>query len=586
MEDFLWATRRALLGVMAGGVPVGNSVAASIAKSNVEQGNAAPTASGQSRFRQYGAGAVERDVEDKLREIASVKDFGAVGDGTTDDSAAFQAAIIATTCLFVPPGRYRLGRTVRLRDGLYVFGTGKSASEPYTEAASFPNVFRSEIIVDGILAFDASNTNSSSIEGLAIKALGGRQSRWGWPAGKQIDAIGIHITGSTQFEARNISFHGLDVAIDANQAVGSADTQMPRISDWMATDCGTVFRFGNASSRAYTVRDARIADCVHAIHCDSMLDAHRCDGLRLENLRLFHGSARSIYIRETPFVSLNAVTIFETGDDQVTLEECLYASLGGLLLARSGAYKGQRPYPQKIGLKLDRCTDVAVSGQIQQSTGKAMDVIGCANVSINCAIGTPFWTTGNKNNLDGAISVRGSTGVNLNASFGGVGRDYWVSVWADLHSAQTLSGSVSSDRSVGVVRGTHLQQQGGHCFTFPAEVKLQPGSKHILGTLRTFIPAGAILKSRAVEMTHFAPQICVQTNVNGEPVIWEGSEELLQDGDKAVRFGSISLEDKPLYDNRSGPGGWYCIELSLRNFSRNIAAIAAGTEVRISTAVT
>lgn len=43
-------------------------------------------------FTQSGAGAVSRSLTSKLRDVISVKDFGAVGDGVTDDTAAVTAA--------------------------------------------------------------------------------------------------------------------------------------------------------------------------------------------------------------------------------------------------------------------------------------------------------------------------------------------------------------------------------------------------------------------------------------------------------------------------------------------------------------
>lgn len=65
-------------------------------------------------FIQSGTGAVARTLQSKNRDIISVIDFGAVGDGATDDSAAFNAACalgaVTGTSVLIPPGKtYMMG---------------------------------------------------------------------------------------------------------------------------------------------------------------------------------------------------------------------------------------------------------------------------------------------------------------------------------------------------------------------------------------------------------------------------------------------------------------------------------------------
>jgi polygalacturonase len=65
-------------------------------------------------FTQAGTGAVTRNVDSKLKDVVSVKDFGAVGDGVVDDTAAIQAAINAASAVSFPSGTYYCSDSVNI----------------------------------------------------------------------------------------------------------------------------------------------------------------------------------------------------------------------------------------------------------------------------------------------------------------------------------------------------------------------------------------------------------------------------------------------------------------------------------------
>lgn len=83
-----------------------------------------------------GTGAISTTVQNKLRESVSVKDFGAVGDGTTDDTAALTSAIAAAAlsgaALYIPAGTYKYTTTLTIPGTLSgMYGDGlKSILNP------------------------------------------------------------------------------------------------------------------------------------------------------------------------------------------------------------------------------------------------------------------------------------------------------------------------------------------------------------------------------------------------------------------------------------------------------------------------
>jgi hypothetical protein len=71
-------------------------------------------------YNEGGTGAINRNVKSKLQESVSVKDFGAVADGTTPCAVAFNAAASAVGvggCVIVPYGTYNLENQVSILDG-------------------------------------------------------------------------------------------------------------------------------------------------------------------------------------------------------------------------------------------------------------------------------------------------------------------------------------------------------------------------------------------------------------------------------------------------------------------------------------
>jgi hypothetical protein len=110
-------------------------------------------------------GSVTRTVANRLDDTLSVKNFGAVGDGVTDDTAAIQAALDAAAALtlngigksvYVPSGTYRTTAVLEVKEGTRFYGdegTSVIDVQPTVSTSTFNNgilIKGNNVTIDGL----------------------------------------------------------------------------------------------------------------------------------------------------------------------------------------------------------------------------------------------------------------------------------------------------------------------------------------------------------------------------------------------------------------------------------------------------
>jgi hypothetical protein len=159
-------------------------------------------------YSQGGTGAVDRTVSNRLRDSVSVKDFGAVGNGVTDDTVALQTAIdyAASTsrALYIPPGTYIISaRVYQQTNGarITIFGAGYNSS--IIKAA--PTLTNTEMLYFG-------NSSGHGVYGLFLRDIGID----GTSTTQNLTGIVALQNGLSYFENIRISFCGLAARCDGS----------------------------------------------------------------------------------------------------------------------------------------------------------------------------------------------------------------------------------------------------------------------------------------------------------------------------------------------------------------------------------
>lgn len=159
-------------------------------------------------------GAVARTVHNKLQEYVSVKDFGATGDGVTDDTSFIQAALSSgTPTIFFPAGTYLISSTLNMVSGQSIVG---ASCGNYTEAGA-------TLKATTAIAYVTLPNNAIKCSIKNIRFLGTNP----YTAGSIGIDIGDHTAAKTMTDIvfEDIYFLRLDIAIKAD-AVGSQISQV------------------------------------------------------------------------------------------------------------------------------------------------------------------------------------------------------------------------------------------------------------------------------------------------------------------------------------------------------------------------
>ena len=118
-----------------------------------------------------------RTLANRFADVVNVKDFGAVGNGVTDDTSAIQAAINSATpfhAVFFPLGTYIISSTINMPttsniSGLNIFGVGQGSVIKPTSQTAVSFELNGTIASFANLHFDGTNSNAA----VALEFLGG-----------------------------------------------------------------------------------------------------------------------------------------------------------------------------------------------------------------------------------------------------------------------------------------------------------------------------------------------------------------------------------------------------------------------------
>ena len=216
--------------------------------------------------------------------VASVIDFGAVGDGTTDDTAAIQAALNASNTVYLPAGSYKVTDKLTLPNNALMFGDDRHNSRLVVESDF-------NLSADGVLSLGAVSEPGPNLHDFGIYMYQDGTETVRSNLIQYPPAIDLATNRSPRAMINRMHIQGAKVGIDASGNNGGMHINDLEL---MAYDTGILFNgaldfcyldgvemwpFGYSGTALYTN--------IWADGNTKFLDATNVDGLTCNNLTTF-----------------------------------------------------------------------------------------------------------------------------------------------------------------------------------------------------------------------------------------------------------------------------------------------------------